>query len=205
MTVDEFTFFMETVNGTLELAKQAREEEDEVESSKLWREIFGKEFPLYDEEETEQTEEEARKAPIANASHQAPLEWPAAFQNKFRVRIDAYIYLGDRRIGGLNSNGRVLLNGLALKYVAWTNVPEPYQVFWQVVNTGRHAEQDGCLRGQFFPAKLRSGSPSLNALVNWERTEYTGKHWIQSFIIKDGRCVARSERFYVTVRNPAFL
>jgi hypothetical protein len=204
MTVDEFGLFMETVNETLELAYQARAEEDKLESSKLWREIFGDEFPLYDEEETEQSQKEARSTPLANTFHQLPLIWPEGLLGTYRVRIDAYVYFGGRRLGGLNSNGRVLSSGLDLQYFAWTNVPKPYLVFWQVVNTGKHAEQTRGLRGEFFKGKVKDGSPFSDPLVNWEHTHYTGKHWIQCFIIKDGKCVARSKRFYVTIRNPSY-
>ena len=73
-----------------------------------------------------------------------------------------------------------------------------YEVFWQVVNTGRHAESESGGRGDVFKSKYS------NPLVHWEYSLYTGRHWIECFIVKDDVCVARSGRFYVNIRNPQF-
>jgi hypothetical protein len=72
------------------------------------------------------------------------------------------------------------------------------------VNTGPHAASKNGLRGNFFNAKLTGGSPSSNKHVNWEHTEYTGKHWIECFVIKEDVCVARSGRFYVNIKNSTY-
>jgi hypothetical protein len=118
------------------------------------------------------------------------------------VQLDGYVYSGTKRLGGLNSNGRVINSELRLKYVAWTRARGDYEVFWQVVNTGKHAARENGLRGGFFQSTSRDESPSTDPLINWERSLYTGKHWIECFIVKDGVCVGRSGRFYVNIRNP---
>jgi len=77
----------------------------------------------------------------------------------------------------------------SLRFEAKTDVPEPYDVYWQVVNTGHEAEARGQLRGSIFAGgKVRN-----------ERTEYTGFHWIECFIVKDGALVARSGEFVVNI------
>lgn len=199
MTLDEFQLFMDTVNDYLELAKTARDEPDKLRSSELWREIFGEKFPLYDEEETKESRTASKNVLLGVHSHTSPMPWPERYQRKIKVHIDAYI--GE---GGLNSNGRVLSSGLKIRYEARTNLTGDYEVFWQVVNTGRHAEQENGLRGGYFKARLSNGSASSNPLVTWESTRYTGKHWIECFVVKDNRCVARSGKFFITVRNPNF-
>ena len=40
--------------------------------------------------------------------------------------------------------------GVWLKFSARTNAPYPYEIRWQVVNTGREAIQAGQLRGDFY-------------------------------------------------------
>lgn len=203
MTQDEFTFFMDVVSESLEQAQKARDEEDEVASSEMWRELFGEEFPLYDEEETKETKTQARIVPVGSTAHMERLRWPLDLNNHYRVRIDTYTYFAGQRLSGINSAGRTLPSGIELKYVAKTNVPKPYEVFWRVVNTGPHAAQENALRGGFFGAK-KGSAISGNPLINWESTKYTGRHWIECLIIKNGRCVARSNRFYVIVKNPNF-
>ena len=77
----------------------------------------------------------------------------------------------------------------SLQFEAATNVPRPYNVYWQVVNTGEEAERVGQVRGNI----------TLGGKGHIERTEYTGFHWIECFIVKDGKLVARSGEFVVKI------
>ena len=79
----------------------------------------------------------------------------------------------------------------AIRFEANTNVPHPYEVQWQVVNTGTEAA--GNLRGGFEVSDGGSG-------VRWETTAYAGTHWVEAFVVKNGVCVARSGRRYVRIR-----
>ncbi len=79
----------------------------------------------------------------------------------------------------------------ALRFEVDTNAPRPYEVHWQVVNTGVEAARD--LRGGFEASN--GGSE-----VRWETTKYAGTHWVEAFVVKDGVCVARSGRRYVKIK-----
>lgn len=199
MTLEEFEVFMEAVNESLEIAIVARDASDKLTSSELWRDVFGEEFPLYDAEESEESRSESKRSPLGDFSHAEPLRWPEQLKKRYKVRFNAYIYKDKRRLGGINSNGRVIPSGLRIKYVAKTKARGDYEVFWQVVNTGRHAAREDDLRGSLFPSRLPD-----NPLINWEHSRYTGKHWIECFIVKDDVCVGRSGRFYVNIRNPNY-
>ena len=205
MTLEEFNAFLSTTDESLELAKKARDMEDPVESSVLWREIFGEKFPLYDQDETEESRELASSKPPGDISHIKALRWPPNLQKRYRVSLDAYVYKENVRLSGINSNGRVLQDGLDIKYVARTKAGADCALYWQVVNTGKHASEDNGLRGDYFLAKKLDGTPSQNPRINWEHTAYTGKHWIECFVIKDEQCVGRSGKFFVNIRNPAHL
>ena len=172
-----------------------------------WNSVFNHPFwaDAVEEESEDDSEIDERavvssdiaKPELGRASHQEPMPW--AFDKKHGARIYAYTYLGKKiKLSGLKSDGRTIKNGLDLKYVVKTNVRGSYQIFWQVVNTGSHAESDGGRRGKI----IESNDPNL--LVHWEESLYTGKHWIECFIVKDGICVARSGRFYVNIYNPEF-
>lgn len=200
MTFEEFRVFMCAVNDSLRLAITARDRVDYLESSVVWRDIFGDLFPLYEEEVTELTERGSALTLGVMPEIEA-LRWPKRLTKKRKVRIDAYTYFGNVRKQGISSNGRILPSGWHIKFTAKTNVRGDYEVFWQVVNTGKHAEEKQGLRGKLFRAKHRDDSSSVDPLVNWERTEYTGKHWIQCFITQNGYCVAQSEKLYVNIRN----
>lgn len=84
---------------------------------------------------------------------------------------------------------------LELLFNANTNVPAPFQVYWQVVNTGKEAKDAGQLRGQFF----LSETAGVGGRVQKEHTLYTGTHWVECFIVKNGVCVARSGEFIVRI------
>ena len=106
--------------------------------------------------------------------------------------------------GGINSDGRRLPNDWYLKYKAKTKVSLPYSVKWQVVNTGAHAVNEGGLRGGFLMQNFPVTNFPSDHFGKWESTKYTGKHWIECFIIKDSICVARSGKFFVNVTNPTY-
>ncbi len=197
MEQKEFNIFLDTVGDSLDLAKQAYDETDEVKSSELWREILGEQFPLVEAEEENKKYNFPQQIQLQDYSHRQPMPWEENII--YKLRIDAYIYCNGNRLGGLNSNSRTIQDGLKLHYVAKTNTPSAYSVYWQVVNTGDHARTVvGGLRGQIFPSKNQN-----YPLSNWEDSLYTGKHWIECFIVKDNVCVAR-KKFFVNIYNPEF-
>lgn len=204
MTLEEFFVFLGAAEESLTRARIARNAEDPTESSTIWREIFGDTFPLYDEAETEESREIVAAIPPGDASHTKSLPWPLNLKKRYKVRIDAYLYSGNTRLNGINSNKRVIQSGLDIKYVARTRASTDCEIHWQVVNTGRHAAAKNGLRGGYFPGKGRAGADSQDPHINWEHTEYTGKHWIECFVVKDGECVGRSGRFYVNIKNPDY-
>ena len=89
----------------------------------------------------------------------------------------------------------VIPKNRTLQFIARTNVKKPFSVHWQVVNTGEEAKNVGGLRGGIFSAS----TAGAGGLIQKEHTGYTGTHWIECFIVKNGICVARSNEFFVKV------
>ena len=189
------------------LAPVFKDECTEDEAMKAWNKVFNHPFwaEAVEEEDTEDDSDIDESGPvlsktdkpaIGTTDHKRAIPWN--YVKKNRVQLDAYVYLGNKNMGGLNSNGRTIMSDLWLKLVVKTNTRGPYQVFWQVVNTGWHAHSVGGGRGDVFKSKYS------NPVIHWEESLYTGKHWIECFIVKDGNCVARSDRFYVNIFNPDF-
>ncbi|WP_373533071.1 nucleotidyltransferase [Vampirovibrio sp.] len=134
----------------------------------------------------------ARRAPQAirqffNLPHREALRWPDISQ--YTVTIRGEMQYGNGPYTEFYSDGTALPKYASLKFTAYPNVPQPYDVKWQVVNTGTQAANSRGLRGNIFD----------NPLVRMEGTEYTGSHCIECFIIKNGVCVARSREFVVNV------
>jgi len=156
-----------------------------VESSlRKWQAIFGEQFI---------------KPPVtlqlSEASAQSPSE--RFLEADFGIRTDLQGYrvriVGRvRRREGfrayvLPSRGnRVRKNQSLVFEVAKCDVPEPYDVYWKVRNTGDEASRVGQLRGEI----TRDGGQRYRT----EHTSYRGSHWVECFVVKDGVCVARDRQ-----------
>lgn len=119
--------------------------------------------------------------------HREHPKWPASLTHEVTIEARA-TRQGWRTL--LSKLGfKKITKRYSLRFEAKTKVREPYEVYWQVVNTGTEAESRGQLRGSIFQG----------GLVQKEDTEYTGFHWVECFIVKDGILVARSGEFVVNI------
>jgi hypothetical protein len=71
-------------------------------------------------------------------------------------------------------------------FIADTDVPEPYTVLWKVRNHGVEAARLGQLRGQI----MSDGGQRSRT----ETSRYSGRHWVECYIVKTGVCVARDHQ-----------
>lgn len=201
-TEEHYSKFRDKIQKYNDLINNAYDEPDESESLEIWQQIFGEDFSLPASSDQESAKSDLTFA-LEKSDHVHPLnEIANSEQLSYKVRIDAYLYTrnGLKRLRGINSDAS-FAGGLSIKYVAKTNAREPYDVWWQVVNTGRQAAEENGLRGEFFKAKQQNGRPSSNKLVNWEFSKYKGKHWIECFVVQGNICIARSGRFFVNIKG----
>lgn len=127
---------------------------------------------------------------LADASHAATAPWLMNLTRNCRVATWAYsARRNGKRLWQLRPKG--VPKFVWLRFEAATNVPEPYEVHWQVVNTGREASAMKQLRGDF--------SAGQRGKVHWESTAYAGTHWVEAFVVKNGVCMARSGHVSVRV------
>ncbi|GHF01464.1 hypothetical protein GCM10016455_23020 [Aliiroseovarius zhejiangensis] len=119
--------------------------------------------------------------------------WPQAAEGRVTIRAATFTQQGFRPQNFV-SNGAPLPRNCSLRFEADTTVTGRFKVYWQVVNTGREAEDADCLRGGFSPdAAVRGG------LSHSESTLYRGQHSIECFIVKNGKLAARSGQFIVNI------
>ncbi len=189
------------------LVRQAYDAIDDDDAATHWRFAFGDNFPVLDEDlDGGEALVLATFETGALAPHARPVTDIATTQNVTNTaHIKAWVYnkYGKILFKGLASDGKVS-SGRSIQFKVGTNAVEPYEVHWQVVNTGPHAAGAG-------PAGLRGGfqagrnleNKAIEKHRNWEATKYTGRHWIEAFIVKNGVCVAR-DRFYVRIKNKLF-
>ncbi len=127
---------------------------------------------------------------LLSVSHRRNPTWP------IEERYDASVTASASRQGFRTSRfsdkspSSPLVKGTDIRFALTTSAPPPFEIRWQVVNTGQEALLDNDLRGDF----IRDG------VVHTETTKYSGRHFVQAFVLKDGVCVARSRPVYVIVR-----
>ncbi|WP_291286651.1 nucleotidyltransferase [Flavobacterium sp.] len=129
---------------------------------------------------------------VFDVSHRAQPSWRLSL--KYNIEIYGSFKQG-KKMKSITPNV-IVPKHCEIFFVASSNVPKPYDVFWQVVNTGDEAKTNQCLRGGIYHSKT-AGKGGLNQK---EYSEYIGMHWIECFIVKDGVCVARSNEFIVNVQ-----
>lgn len=127
--------------------------------------------------------------------HRQTPRWDMALDSELRVEISAKTNRNGFRPRNYYSDGAPLHKNTSLRFIANTNVKKPYTVYWQVVNTGYEADEAGQLRGGFYQtSQIYKGKR-----VRKESTLYTGRHWVECFIVVDDVCVARSGEFVVNI------
>lgn len=129
---------------------------------------------------------------LRDAPHRAPVFWPLSQTGMVVIESAHYVRDGFRS-RQFSDNGRVPV-GSKLVFTASTNVPSPYEIYWQIINTGVEATRARDLRGRFEDAKTAHGH-----LVRRETAIYRGTHSVECFIVKQGYCVARSGLFVVNI------
>ena len=122
--------------------------------------------------------------------HQA-LRWPIIGERKIQISVEDYtnkfmpVPIGDAQ--------RVLVNR-SIRFRVNDVISSSQNIYWQVTNTGAEAKYAGDLRGEFQAASRDGGS-----YFRMESTRYVGQHYVQAFLIENGKCVGKSAPFQVNI------
>jgi hypothetical protein len=128
------------------------------------------------------------------APHRQAAPWQFVRQGVVTIQHATWTAKGFSRPIRFKSDAAPLLKNASLVFKAETNVPPPYDVYWQVVNTGSEAAAARGLRGEF-----EAGAIDRGTIMRRESTSYSGSHTIECFIVKNGYLVARSGLFVVNI------
>lgn len=164
---------------------------DELEG---WAEVFKEPIELSDA-----SLEKANQLVLFDKSHEQTPPWPL-LNVPSKVSISASVYLDPGNgskifMSALSSDSGALPKRLWIQFMAQTDLAPPYQVFWQVVNTGHDAQQEqGGLRGGFEQA----------GITKWEYTKYKGKHYVLCHIVKGNNRIT-SKPFFVNISSKDFV
>jgi hypothetical protein len=129
---------------------------------------------------------------LGDTRHLQRAQWLEIPQYTARVTATVHFKSGGRLLWPLMD--KPVSKKLWLRFKAKTNTPSPYEVRWQVTNTGWEASQARQLRGDFYESDKGIDGE------RWESTAYAGTHLVEAFIIKNGVCVARSGQKQVRIK-----
>lgn len=87
-----------------------------------------------------------------------------------------------------------VVKGRDLFFTAFVKgIAPPFEIKWQVVNTGTEARLANALRGGFYYGSGKFGEDHK------ESTLYRGIHWVECFVIKNEVCHARSGKIKIKI------
>lgn len=130
---------------------------------------------------------------LSDTSHAEAPKWP--MRSQYRCAVKCWVhprYKSGKQLWRLRRIG--VPKNAGLHFIATTDAPPPYKVYWQVTNTGNEAAEAGQLRGGFDLSEDGANG------TRWERTAYTGTHLVTAFVVKANVCVSQSEPVSVRVR-----
>lgn len=130
---------------------------------------------------------------IFDAPHRKPVTWPVVKSGTVEI-VTATALRDGFRPRVIANDDTPIARGSALRFDARTDVPRPYRVYWQVVNTGSAATTAKDLRGGFDEIIVEPG-----VLSRHETAKYAGSHSIECFVVKNGFLAARSGPFLVHI------
>lgn len=129
---------------------------------------------------------------IFDVSHRKKPEWNV--RKTYQVTIQATYKTKNGKTKVYKNNGFPIPKKSMIKFTAKTSAPKPYDLKWQILNTGKEAEKHGlsALRGEFYD--------STGDNYRMEPTAYKGKHMAQAYVIQNGICVGISNEFVVNIQ-----
>lgn len=180
-STEDFQAFVDNLTEHISLL------DNEGTDNAVWRKILGERFPAGS---STHALAEYNLQSCLTAPHRQRLPYP--YQGGASVFISAKVRTATGEEVDYQNNGEPLAKNCTLVFTAITGAKHPYQVKWQVVNTGAEARNARGLRGGFENSDI-----GLNKKK--ESTLYTGSHSVQCFVICRNACIARSRPFIVNI------
>lgn len=167
--------------------QEAVNAEKESKKAKLWREVFGRQFPLAI------VVVEVTKSLATASKARMHLSNEEFIEDSYPVDIRHELDI-DCEVTVLNQSGSFLRRLLGPSFflpkgrslyfkIDHCDVPKPFQLFWKVRNVGPEAERRQCIRGNI--------EEDIGNQNRKETSDFGGDHFVEAYVIKDGVCVAR--------------
>lgn len=154
-----------------------------LEAIEVWQSFFHHTYwdKLYAKEE----KDAFRGSNVVNYTEQYIEElYPVSL--KYSLKVAASVSIDGFRkqsLGNFLKNFGLVSKGKKIEFtITATNTPDPYEIYWKVRNVGQAAYDRNMIRGT-----ISKGTKSIT-----EPSSFSGPHFVECYIVKDGFCVARN-------------
>ncbi len=160
---------------------EAIDKNDQKNVNNKWRKLFGSSFPANATEDKQTLiEKTASFGEITDNEQFIEDMFPVDINQS--LEIDCLVTQDGFRIGLLKSMSFLRTNKELKFFIVRNSVEKPYQVKWKIRNVGDIAYKRNCLRGEIIDDQGKE--------FRKETSNFSGKHFVECYIIKDEICVA---------------
>lgn len=182
----DFEAFVRAIHGDLNLISE------EGSSSSTWRKILGSRFPVDAENKFVLSSVYLSIPDALSVPYRKTPPWPITCR-KPRLIIVADVTYPDGKHQRISTNDQTIPKNCKVDYkVLRSPSLATAAAKWQVVNTGAESQAANQLRGGFEDSNIPKGG-------RHESTAYRGRHYVQCFLIKNKKCIAYSNEFFINV------
>ncbi len=185
--------FQNKAKKTYKLCLEAIEAEHQKNVNDKWKKVYGRPFPA--------SATVAQEA-MAKSFAQSWDDSEEFIEDKFPVDIRESMQLdcevkqnGFREffLSDMLARGIPLMTKKSLRFeITDVSVPEPYDIYWKVLNRGDAARKRNCIRGQIIKDD--------GLMQRTESTSFRGDHIVECYCVKDGVVVAKN-RIHVPING----
>jgi len=181
----QYANFRKWIKTYAEWAEDAYCETDAQESYTKWRKLFGDTFGTYSTRVAKASESHRGVLGVTDTEERVEEKFAVALNPVYQVKLQARTVRRD----GFRTYTLAKWGNKVAKYrkinlsLQYCTVPEPYDVWWKVRNTGPEAIARNMIRGQI----VKDGGGRTRT----EPTSFRGNHYVEVYIVKNGVVVAK--------------
>jgi len=186
--------FQRKAKKAYNLCLKAIEAEKKTSVNSKWKKVYGRPFPA--------ATVEVKEAALSNAAATTWNNTEQFIEDQYPIDIREVLTIDcEVKQNGFRENllRKMLANRIPLMpskklhfWITGLTVPEPYEIYWKVLNRGEIAQRRNCIRGQIVSDK---GNLALS-----EKTNFKGDHIVECYAVKDGVVVAK-DRIHVPITS----
>ncbi|MBV1881262.1 MAG: nucleotidyltransferase [Pseudomonadales bacterium] len=176
--------FKKKAGRAFDLCKKAIDAEGKESAHNKWKKVYGKSFPAKPKSASESSAK--MRQPWKDTEKHIEDLYPVDIKYSLSLDCEVPQTNGFRKLSlrdMLKSKTKLYAGRKITFRLTETDTPEPYSIYWKVLNRGEEAKNRDCIRGQIVPDE--------GYKRKIEPAEFEGPHLVECYVVKQGVIVAR--------------